>query len=163
MNISIAINILYILFLFCLFAFIGSESYLKIGMKKQDGCRKAINKKGVTVIKLDLMYLTVHAFILPIIGMIYGAIAFGLQEGLFWLIDEILGTSLARSIKTINEYLVAVVYGLIIGCGFYFGKSLTACFAAEQVLKHAEDLQMSKYSFRNLRLHEALKDCKKSD
>jgi len=150
------INILYVLIIFWLCAISGSEYYLKIGKDKQDGCRKISNKYGKTVVKLNSSHLLAFYLIAPIAGIIQGAILLMLQEGLYWIANNYLNVSLSTPINLANEYVISSIYGLIIGCGYYFGKSLAISFVAERLLESVRASKEIKHPMKPLSVQEAI-------
>lgn len=150
------INILYVLMIFWVCAIGGSEYYLKIGKDKQDGCHKISNKNGVTVVKLNSIYLLAFCLIAPIAGFIQGGLLLILQEGLYSVVNNYIDVSLSTPINLVNDYVISLIYGLVIGCGYYFGKSLAIGFVAEQLLESVRASKESKNYMKPLSIHDAI-------
>ena len=150
------INILYVLMIFWVCAIGGSEYYLKIGKDKQDGCRKISNKYGKTVVKLNNIHLFAFCLIAPMAGIIQGGILLILQEGLYWVANSYLSTSLSMPMNLANGYVTSLIYGLVIGCGYYFGKSQAVSFVAEQLLESVRASKTSKHPMQPLSIQEVI-------
>lgn len=136
---NIIFNAAFIFLMFWLSAIFGNANFYRFLKERTNQCSIANNKKGGTVIKLSSLILAIQFVLIFLPAMICGGLALIFQEFIFSLSNKIFDTSLATALNSDSEYLIALIYGLVMCCGYYIGKSSTAHFAAEVILDYASE------------------------
>jgi len=126
--------------MFWLSANFGNASFYQSLKERSYQCSIINNKKGGAVIKLSNHMLAIQFPLIFLAAMIYGGSALIFQDFVFSFLNKIFDTSLATALNSDNEYLIALIYGFIMCCGHYIGKSSTANFAAEVILDYASEI-----------------------
>lgn len=126
-NIYAIIHIGFLLSIFWVAAIYGIEQSYEIGKKPQDGFKIVRNKNGRAILKIEWPFMLVYSFFTIVYIGILGGIALIIQDGLYELSNWIFKTSIASKLGYSEEYVIALLYGLIMTWGYYSGKAW-ACY-----------------------------------
>jgi hypothetical protein len=149
---NITFNAIFIFLMFWLSANFGNAGFYRSLKEKSNKCSITNDKKGGAVIKLSKLILVIQFVLIFLPAMIYGGLALIFQEFVFSFSNKIFDTSLATALNSDNEYLIVLIYGFIVCCGYYIGKSSTANFAAEVILDYASEITPADKYMGNRRL-----------